>query len=136
MQNPNDAPPSLAEPSAPPVPAPTSPSAIGAPPPIADPFERPTPMVGDATGGIIPYKNTSALLSYYIGLFSLLPLFGYIMGPAAVVLGVKGLRHYRAHPETKGKVHAWGGILCGGFWTLVHLLLTGLFLAAIASNRR
>ena len=28
---------------------------------------------GDATGGVIPYKNVPALVAYYLGVFSLIP---------------------------------------------------------------
>ena len=31
---------------------------------------------GDATGGLIPYKNAPALLAYYISLLSLIPILG------------------------------------------------------------
>jgi hypothetical protein len=30
------------------------------------------------------------------------------------VLGIKGLRYQRQHPEVKGQVHAWIGIVMGG----------------------
>lgn len=69
---------------------------------------------GDATGGLIPYKNPSALIAYYLGLFALFPVLGLFLGIAAVILGLKGLRHAREHPETKGTVHAWIGIVMGG----------------------
>ena len=35
---------------------------------------------GDKTGGVIPYKNPSALTSYYMGLFSILPLVDSFLG--------------------------------------------------------
>jgi hypothetical protein len=37
-------------------------------------------LEGDATGGIIPYKNPSALIAYYCGLFSLFPILGVFLG--------------------------------------------------------
>ena len=90
-------------------------------PPIP-PVQTPYPQQGytmphpdaDGTGGLIPYKNSNALAAYYIGLFSLLPLAGLIMAPAAVVLGRKGLQYAREHPLSKGQTHAWVGIICGG----------------------
>ena len=89
------------------------------PPPRPTGPQNPT-IEGDTTGGIIPYKNPQALLAYYLGLFSLVPVFGLLMAPAAVVLGIKGLKYARQHPVVKGGAHAWIGIVCGGFWSLVH----------------
>ena len=51
---------------------------------------------GDATGGIIPYKNPAALIAYYCGIFSLLPIVGIVVGIPAVVLGIVGLRRRKA----------------------------------------
>lgn len=88
------------------------------------PLAAPAPLQGDGTGGVIPFKNPNALTSYYIGLFSMLPIAGLVMGPAAVVLGIKGLKYAKEHPIVKGQVHAWVGILCGAFWSLCNYGLT------------
>ncbi|MCL6503442.1 MAG: hypothetical protein K6T86_12205 [Pirellulales bacterium] len=81
----------------------------------------------DATGGLIPYKNPRALLAYYLGIVAMMPLIGLPFGIAAYLLGRKGLREAQAHPEVRGRVHAWIGILLGGgsamVWTLVLLLI-------------
>lgn len=69
---------------------------------------------------MIPLKNPMALSSYYIGLFSLLPFIGLLMGISAVVLGILGLKAARANPAIKGVTHAWVGIICGGFWALAY----------------
>ncbi|MBL8849582.1 MAG: DUF4190 domain-containing protein [Planctomycetaceae bacterium] len=86
---------------------------------------------GDATGGFIPYKNPKALIAYYCGVFSLMPCIGIVPGIAGVVLGVMGLSYRRQHPETKGSVHAWIGIVFGGLMTL---LWGGLIAAALLSQ--
>lgn len=78
-----------------------------------------SPPKGDATGGLIPYKNMHALLAYYLGLFSLLPLIGLALAIPAVILGVIGLRNVKREPEVKGTVHAWIGIVMGGLFTLI-----------------
>ena len=70
---------------------------------------------GDATGGVIPYKNPHALIAYYLGIVSLLPLIGVPFGIASVVLGIIGLRKRKENPKIKGSVHAWIGILFGTF---------------------
>jgi|WetSurMetagenome_2_1015567.scaffolds.fasta_scaffold851842_1 hypothetical protein len=74
-------------------------------------------------GGLIPYKNARALWAYYLGVFSLIPFLGIPFGIAAMVLGIKGLHYVRLHPEAKGKAHAWIGIILGGIFSLVYILL-------------
>ncbi len=81
---------------------------------------------GDATGGVIPYKNGKALAAYYCGVFSLIPCLGGVLGPIAVVLGFLGLGHARRHPESKGQVHAVVGIVLGGVVALAHLAVVAL----------
>lgn len=86
------------------------------------------PNQGDATGGVIPYKNPKALIAYYLGIGSGLPMIGLPIGIAAFILGVLGLRDRKQNPVIKGSVHAWIGIGCGGLFTL---LWGGLLLALI-----
>lgn len=77
---------------------------------------------------IIPYTNPPALISYYLGLFSIIPMFGIILGIAAVILGLLGLRASRKNPEMRGKVHAWIGIIVGGLFGFVYLAVIVLIL--------
>jgi hypothetical protein len=88
---------------------------------------------GDATGGVIPYKNPQALIAYYLGLFSLFPLIGFFLGIAAFVLGILGLRARAKNPAIKGSIHAWIGIIMGGMMTLVW---AGCFLTIIVAMVR
>ena len=89
----------------------------------------------DAVSTIIPYKNARALLAYYLGVFSLIPCLGLLLGPAALVLGILGLRYVRANPTAKGTGHAIAGIIMGVLTTLanwgsiVALLVMGGFAA-------
>lgn len=69
---------------------------------------------GDATGGMIPYKNPKALIAYYLGIFSFIPF----VGVAALILGILGLRDRNRNPAIKGSIHAAIGIGCGGFFIL------------------
>jgi hypothetical protein len=94
-----------------------------------NPYHAPTPEIvaetvpghpdnfpdneGDATGGVIPYKNPHALIAYYLGIISLLPLIGIPFGVASVILGFMGLSRRKKNPVIKGSVHAWIGIVCG-----------------------
>jgi hypothetical protein len=84
---------------------------------------------GDATGGIIPYKNPPALIAYYCGVFSIIPCFP--IGIVAFVLGIKGLRNAKRHPQVRGQVHAWIGIIVGGLFGLIWtgVTLTGIIWA-------
>jgi hypothetical protein len=92
------------------------------------------PPEGDATGGVIPYKNPKALIAYYCGVFSLVPCLGVFPGVAGVILGIMGLRYRAQHPETKGAAHAWIGIVLGGLMTLIWVGV--VFFATIGSAMR
>lgn len=100
-----------------------------------DRSERPLSQweqTGDTTGGVIPYKNPHALIAYYLGLFSLFPILGIVLGIPAFVLGIIGLRNRKRNPVIKGSVHAWIGIIMGGFCSLVWgALIVGLVLAGV-----
>jgi hypothetical protein len=89
---------------------------------------------GDGTGGLIPYKNPKALLAYYLGIFSFIPLFGIVLGFAALVLGILGLKDRRANPIIKGSVHAWIGIVVGGSFALLYTVMTVMMVIALIVN--
>lgn len=95
--------------------------------------DRPAQAEGDATGGIIPYKNMPALIAYYCGVFSIIPCFP--IGIAALVLGIMGLRKAKQHPEVRGKAHAWIGIIVGGIFGLAYTVLTVLGIISVAMRR-
>jgi predicted RNA-binding Zn-ribbon protein involved in translation (DUF1610 family) len=80
---------------------------------------------------LIPYKNARALWAYYLGVFALIPCFGIPLGIAALVLGIKGLKYARLHPEAKGKAHAWVGIVLGGICSAGYVLLIVVFVIGI-----
>jgi len=89
---------------------------------------------GDGTGGLIPYKNMPALVSYYLGVFSLVPCLGFFLGVAAVILGIIGLRKRAENPIIKGAAHAWVGIILGGLFALVWgVAMFGFVAAALLS---
>lgn len=74
----------------------------------------------EAVSTIIPYKNGRALVAYYLGVFSLIPCLGLLLGPAALVLGILGLRYVKANPTAKGTGHAIAGIVMGVLTTLAN----------------
>jgi|LakMenEpi03Aug12_release.lakeMendotaPanAssembly.Ray.scaffolds.fasta_scaffold686237_2 hypothetical protein len=89
---------------------------------------------GDATGGVIPYKNPKALLAYYFGIFSfLVPIAG---GVLAIVLGVMGLKHARQHPKARGQAHASIGIGCGLITALAWSALAAMVVIGVLANKR
>jgi hypothetical protein len=97
---------------------------------------------GDATGGVIPYKNPPALIAYYCGIFSLaacipVPLLFLPLPIVALVMGIKGLRKAKAEPHVKGQVHAWIGIIGGSIFTVLGIIMSivGIFGIIAAINQ-
>jgi hypothetical protein len=90
---------------------------------------------GDATGGVIPYKNPKALIAYYFGILSGLPVIGLPFGIAAFVLGVMGLRARQRNPIIKGSIHAGIGIGCGAFFTLLWTAAIVITVVALLTNK-
>lgn len=107
----------------------TTPSPIPSPLPHAHttPYQQSVPQIaqqnqqGDGTGGLIPYKNPMALLGYYVSVFGLIPCAGMVLGPAAIVMGIMGLKYNKANPHTKGVAHAYVAIVLGSIELLAHL---------------
>ncbi|MEZ6095616.1 MAG: hypothetical protein R3C03_15545 [Pirellulaceae bacterium] len=95
-----------------------------------------TSSEGDATGGLIPYKNPKALIAYYLGIASGLPLIGLPLGMTAFVLGILGLKDRKKNPVIKGSAHAWVGIGCGGLFTLLWgALIVSMLIGLLAASR-
>jgi hypothetical protein len=82
---------------------------------------------GDATGGVIPYKNPHALIAYYLGIFSLLPVVGLPLGIIAIGLGISGLTRRKRNPIIKGSAHAIIGIVLG----FIQLIYNGLIVVSL-----
>lgn len=83
---------------------------------------NPERETGDATGGIIPYKNVPALIAYYLGVFSCIPLLGVV----SIILGVMGLVKAKNNPAVRGQVHAIIGIVLG-FSTTIGWIVAIIF---------
>lgn len=82
-------------------------------------YREPTADVNyntNSLGGLIPYKNVPSLVSYYCGLFSLIPIpvVNFILGLVAIIAGVKGRKLAKIHPEIKGGGHVIAGFILGG----------------------
>ena len=95
----------------------------------------PMPSPNDFVGVMIPTGNKPALISYYVALASLLPVLGIAAGIVAVAFGVKGIRLVRRHPEVRGGLHAWFGVLFGGFFALAWTVLLILIVVKSAGGR-
>ena len=79
-------------------------------------------------------RPVSAIAAGYLGLFSFVPLFGFIAGILAVFLGVIALKEIRNNPELSGKGRAWFGIVVGIPLTILNSLFIVALIAEIASK--
>jgi len=101
-------------------------------PPTPSPYP---PAQGDATGGVIPYKNMPALLAYYLGILSLLCCFVAVpLGIVSLVLGIVGLQRRAANPAIHGTAHAWIGIVLGVLNIISCLIIYALGLLGALSQ--
>jgi hypothetical protein len=91
---------------------------------------------GDATGGLIPYKNGTALAAYYSGVFGLISCFILlgIFGILPIVLGILGLKKARRNPEVGGTAHAIVGMVLGALEVLTFLTQVVVIIVAIISK--
>ena len=76
----------------------------------ANPYESPKsertrpaghPSEGDATGGIIPYKNPKALIAYYLGIFSGFPVDWILPCRTCICAGYHGTS--RSQPQSRNQ---------------------------------
>ena len=112
------------------------------PPPVQLPYDMSQPPVQSGPTDqapappsvidtLIPSKNGHALLSYYLGLFSIFPLFGLVMGAIAVRSGRIALKAVKENPGLAGSTHAKVGIGCGAIGFLFNLSIVLLILGIL-----
>jgi len=94
---------------------------ILAPPTVASGI---VPNKDEEGPALVPYKNPAALVGYYIGVCSCIPFIGILLGPAAIILGIKGLLTVKKHPLKKGTAHAWMSISFGIVGIVVSILVS------------
>jgi hypothetical protein len=82
----------------------------------------------EAITTIIPYKNPTALASYYMSFFTLIPALGILLGIASIVLGILGLRYANDHPEAKGTAHSVIGITLSAICIIANPIICYLLL--------
>lgn len=86
----------------------------------------------DPIVGLIPHDNLVAFNAYRCAVFGLIPVLGLLLGPAAVVLGIIGLRRMTAKDRGKGLGHARAGIILG----LAELVTNGAGLVFVVMGIR
>lgn len=96
--------------------------------------DTPNPPSGSGIESVIPFRNVPALVGYYCAVFSLVPCIALILGPCGFGFGLAGLKRAREHPEARGRVHAWIGIVLGGLTFLANAGF--ILLAVLAGSRR
>ena len=89
----------------------------------------------DMMAHVIPARNVPALLSWYAGVFSLIPCLGGPLGLTALVLGIIGLRLSRKPDIAVGFWHALFGLILGSLFGLLWLVL-GIIMAYGAVQAR
>jgi hypothetical protein len=89
----------------------------------------------DAVETLIPYKNPMGLMAYYCGVFALIPCVGLVLGPAAFVLGILGIRYANKYPTAGGKGHAIAGIVLGTLVVLGSVLCIVLLIVMSVLNK-
>lgn len=103
-------------------------------PPI---FTQPPEPATKPTGidAMIPTKNGDALLSYYTGLFAIIPLFGLVLGTIALLRGKVALANVKSDSTMPGKTHACVGIGCGTIGLIFNLLILALIIGVILNPK-
>lgn len=64
-------------------------------------------------------RSGLAIAAGYAGLFALLGIFA----PVALVLGILALRDLSKHPEKLGRGRAWFGVIAGGLFTALWIVI-------------
>jgi len=91
------------------------------------------PPVDSGITSLIPYNNPPALVGYYVSVASLIPVFALLAGPAAIILGVAGVKKRNAEPRCKGMAHAIVAIVLGSLTTLANV---GVIFVLVMSGSR
>lgn len=101
--------------------------------PIQPQFSQEAQYNSNSLNGLIPYKNVPSLVSYYCGLFSLIPIpiVNFVLGLTALIAAFKGFKFAKNNPEVKGKGHCWAGVIMGGIGFLLGGFCVVLILFAI-----
>ena len=83
-----------------------------------------------------PCKNVRALVASSLGVLSIIPPIGALLGIPALVLGIMGLRFCRRNPAAGGRVLAWIGIVLGGLFGFGYLAWIALVIVGGIVHRQ
>lgn len=77
---------------------------------------------------IIPTQNPTSIVGYYLGVFSLIPIFGLILTIPAFICGIIAVQKAMANPKVAGMGHAITAIVLSVVQPiiLIALILLGL----------
>jgi hypothetical protein len=75
--------------------------------------KHPPPVQPSGLDKLIPTKNPFALAGYYVGVFSLIPCVGLVLGPLAIIFGILGLRQTKQIKGLPGTGHSITAIVLG-----------------------
>ncbi len=89
----------------------------------------------DVVETLIPYKNPMGLIAYYLGVFAVIPCVGLLLGPAALIVGIMGIRYRNKHPTAGGLGHAITGVVLGSLTTLGNWGVTMVMAIAMAVHK-
>lgn len=108
------------------------------PPPVvglrtapAQPVRKAVPVRGGLDVLVPP--NSPALCAYYLGVGSLAC---FLTSVPAIVMGILGIRYANRHPEARGRIHAWVGILFGLFGLCLWAAMITVFVVAVGPLRK
>lgn len=87
----------------------------------------PPPAADSALRFVLPVGRSGlAIAAGYLGLFSPIVIFA----PFALIVGILAVRDLSRHPERLGRGRAWFGVVAGGLFTVVLVIV----LAAVATR--
>lgn len=75
-------------------------------------------------------RPISAIAAGYLGLLAMFPLIGILFGFLGVIFGILALKAIREDPELSGKGRAWFGIISGGIFCLLWIVVIIAIVAA------
>ncbi|MEE3368516.1 MAG: hypothetical protein VX346_04140 [Planctomycetota bacterium] len=83
---------------------------------------------------MIPTGNPAALIGYYLGVASLIPLLGIVTGLPAIILGGVGISKAKANSGAGGLGHAIAAIVLGALGLVISAAILSFVGLAVLSR--
>ncbi|MCW5947670.1 MAG: DUF4190 domain-containing protein [Fimbriimonadales bacterium] len=96
--------------------------------------QHPPPIQPSGLDKLIPTKNPFALAGYYVGVFSLIPCAGLVLGPLAIIFGVLGLRQVKQIRGLPGTGHSITAIVLGSITLVANIAAIVVILSSGAPS--